>query len=275
MVGLVQGGSDEVSVWWESTLDGLLDTDGAPDEDGVIFATGTLSEGTHELWLYAEDYDQQAFDSITVSIGPDGTVEASGEALTVALLSPVDGSTHEDDEQISFQGMLYSSDSSSGWGDLSVRWNSSIDGTLTVDDYPDSEGRLEGTTTLSAGTHTITLSVSDGDDSHEDSISIEVLGFNFPPQISISTPSDGSSFESDDQIYLKASVSDKEDDPTALEVSWSSSLDGHLITVYGEKDGAARGYSTLSVGSHTLTAIVTDSRGELVSTSTTVSITKP
>ena len=70
-------------------------------------------------------------------------------------------------------------------------------------------------------------------------------------------------------------MSDTEDDPTVLEVSWSSSLDGPLITVYGDKDGAARGYSTLSVGNHTLTAVVTDSRGDQVSTSTTVSITKP
>ena len=271
LVGLVQGGGDEVSVWWESTLDGILDTDGVPDGDGVVSATTALSEGTHELWLYAEDGDQQAFDSVSVSMGAGGAVEDSEEALTVVLLSPLHGSTHEDDDLISFQGMISNTD----WADLDVHWNSSIDGTLTVDDYPDSEGRLEGTTTLSEGTHTITLSATDGDESHEDAISIEVMGYNFPPQISINTPSDGSSFESDDQIYLKASVSDTEDDPTVLEVSWSSSLDGPLITVYGDKDGAARGYSTLSVGNHTLTAVVTDSRGDQVSTSTTVSITKP
>jgi len=268
LVGLVQGSSDEGSVWWESTLDGVLGTDSRPDDDGVVFTTSFLSEGTHELLLYAEDGEQQASDRVSVRVGAVGSAE--GE-LTVVLLSPVDGSLHDEDELVSFLGLVSSTDGSS----LSVRWSSSIDGTLAVDESPDSEGRLEGAASLSEGIHTITLSATDGDESHEDAVSVEVLGFNAPPQISINTPSDGSSFESDDQIYLKASVSDKEDDPTALEVSWSSSIDGPLITVYAEKDGAARGYSTLSVGSHTLTAVVTDCRGALVSTSTTVSISEP
>jgi len=275
LVGLVQGGGDELSVWWESTLDGTLDTDGEPDEDGVVYATASLSEGEHELWLYAEDGDQQAFDSVSVSIGAGGAVDETDTdtdpGLTVAVLSPTDGSIYDDGESVTFQGLISNTD----WVDLSVSWSSSIDGTLKIDDYPDSEGRLEGTVVLSEGTHTITLSATDGDESHADSISVEMMGYNFPPSISISMPSDGSSFESDDQIYLKVSVSDKEDDPTELEVSWSSDIDGPLTTAYGKEDGTVRCYSTLTAGSHTLTAVVTDSRGAQVSTSTSVTVTDP
>lgn len=273
LVGLVQGEGDSLSVWWESSLDGTLDADGLPDEDGVVSTTSTLSEGTHELWLYAESGDQQASDSITVGIGAGSMIEDSDteQGLTVALLSPTDGSTHEYEEAVSFQAVVTNTD----WVDLSIAWSSSIDGLLKVDDYPDSDGRLEGEVVLSEGTHTITLSAIDGAESHEDSISIYVEGYNFPPGISISMPSSGGSFESDDQVYLKVSVSDKEDDPTELEVSWSSSIDGLLLTEYAEKDGTVRGYSSLTAGEHTLTAIVTDSRGAQGSTSTQVSVTDP
>jgi hypothetical protein len=274
LVGLVQGGDgDELSVWWESSLDGTLDTDGVPDEDGVVFTTSTLSEGTHELLLYAESGDQQAVDSISVGIGAGstGADPDTAQGLTIALLSPKDGSTHAYNEAVTFQGLVYNSD----MVDLSVTWSSSIDGVLKVDDSPDSDGRLEGEAALSEGNHTITLSAIDGAESHEDSISVYVDGYNFPPGISISMPSSGSSFESDDQVYLKVSVSDKEDDPTALEVSWSSSVDGPLITEHAKADGTVRGYSTLTAGEHTLTAIVTDSRGAQGSTSTQVSVTDP
>ena len=275
LVGLVQGGGDELSVWWESTVDGTLDTGSTPDEDGVLYTASTLSQGEHELWLYAEDGEIQAFDSVAVSIGAgstgDDTDTSAEPGLTVALLSPTDGSTYKDDESVTFQGLV----SNTNGIDLSVSWRSSLDGTLQIDDAPDSDGRLEGTTSLSEGTHTITLSATSGDESHEDSIKIEMLGYNVPPEISISMPSSGSSFESDDQIYLKVSVSDKEDDPTELEVSWSSDLDGDLITEYGKEDGTVRCYSSLTAGEHTLTAVVTDSRGAQDSATTTVSVTDP
>ncbi|OGD15537.1 MAG: hypothetical protein A2W20_05070 [Candidatus Aminicenantes bacterium RBG_16_66_30] len=85
------------------------------------------------------------------------------------------------------------------------------------------------------------------------------------PQISITSPSDGSSHSRGlDNIAFRADASDVEDD--TLAVSWTSSRDGEIGT------GTEVFRRDLSFGTHTVTAATTDSDGFSASDSITITI---
>ncbi len=78
---------------------------------------------------------------------------------------------------------------------------------------------------------------------------------NTPPNVSITSPANGSTFTQGTSINFAGTATDAEDGNISASLSWSSNLDG----VIGS--GASFSTSTLSVGSHTITASVTDSGG--------------
>ncbi|MFT5684477.1 MAG: hypothetical protein ACI8RZ_005418 [Myxococcota bacterium] len=267
LIGLVQGGGDELAMWWESDLTGPLDVEVSSDDDGVSYSTATLEAGDHVLWLYAEEGDQLVSDEISLTISDEYT--PSTAALSVELLSPANGSSYDEEDQVLFLAKVT--------GDLStmaVSWSSNLDGSLNIDSEPDGDGLLEGSTrALSLGTHTINVSASEGEETEQDSISVTITSNNLPPEISISLPTDGSSFDEGEQLYLKSTVSDIEDIPEDLEVSWSSNIDGHLVSENAEKDGTSRCNAPLTAGDHVLTATVTDPNGATAEDTTSVTIT--
>ncbi len=86
-----------------------------------------------------------------------------------------------------------------------------------------------------------------------------------PPSVSITAPADGSSSTDGDSVTFTGTASDPEDGDLSGSLSWSSSLDGNIGS------GASFSTTTLSVGSHTITASVTDS--DSLSGSAMISIT--
>jgi uncharacterized protein YjiK len=78
---------------------------------------------------------------------------------------------------------------------------------------------------------------------------------NLSPTVSISAPADGSSFNFGDPVTFTGTGSDVEDGDLTNSLSWSSDLDGSLGT------GGSVSTSSLSIGTHTITASVTDSGG--------------
>ncbi len=75
---------------------------------------------------------------------------------------------------------------------------------------------------------------------------------NSAPSLSITSPSNNASFSSNQTITLTAAASDNEDGDISGNIVWSSDLDGDLGT------GASLNVS-LTVGVHTITALVEDS----------------
>ena len=140
-------------------------------------------------------------------------------------------------------------------GDLaySVIWISSID------------GNIDKTVVLSEGTHTITAKVVDSDGlSATDSIVISIIApspENTAPTIEITSPKTGFSFEEGYSFLFKATASDQEDGNLTNSVIWESSMDGKIADL-----------TTLSVGSHVITAFVTDSGGLTTEDSISVSV---
>ncbi len=92
---------------------------------------------------------------------------------------------------------------------------------------------------------------------------------NTAPTVSIATPANNASFTQGDSVSFSASASDAEDGALSASITWTSSRDGAIGT------GASFSTASLSVGTHTVTASVTDS-GNLTTTDTvTVVINAP
>ena len=127
----------------------------------------------------------------------------------------------------------------------SLVWTSNVDGQLGTGNTV--------STGLSAGTHTITLTVTDSLGAI--AITTDTVTVHEPPTTSIVSPTDGAIFTTTDTIAFTGSATDLEDGPlTGASLVWSSSIDGQL----GEGESIT---SNLSAGTHTITLTATDSNG--------------
>ena len=105
------------------------------------------------------------------------------------------------------------------------------------------------------------------------------LGSNLPacalgsgnnlPTVTISAPADGSLYDEGDSITFTGTASDPEDGDLTAALSWTSSLDGAIGS------GGSFSTATLSRGTHTVTASVTDSGGATRTSNISVSVKDP
>jgi hypothetical protein len=239
-----EDGDISSSISWSSDLDGALGT-------GATITTSTLSLGTHTITASATDSGSlTGTDSITV------TIEVFNTPPTVTITAPPTGSTYEEGESTTFVGTA--TDAEDGDISASIAWSSDIDGALGTG--------ATITVTLSPGTHTITASVTDsGGLSDTDTITV-IVNPNTPPVVTITAPPSGSTYNEGDPITFVGNATDAQDGDLSASISWTSSINGILGT------GASITTSTLSVGTHTITASVTDSGGLSGSDSITVTV---
>lgn len=94
-------------------------------------------------------------------------------------------------------------------------------------------------------------------------------GGNTAPTVAISSPANNSTFTQGESVTFAGSAFDNEDGDLSASIAWTSSLDG------GIGSGAGFSTSTLSVGTHVVTASVTDSGGLPDSDTVTVIIDPP
>ena len=136
---------------------------------------------------------------------------------------------------------------------LVVDWSSDLDGRLT----PESEDWLIFEGRLSAGTHTITLSLDDG--IHQPinvSRTVEVLPS--APQLDLTTPLDGDAYSSSFIIQWDARQSvDYDDDNFTMSIR-SDLLDEPL---FSDVSPSQVHFSTLPAGEHTIKITLTDETG--------------
>lgn len=91
-------------------------------------------------------------------------------------------------------------------------------------------------------------------------------GGNTAPAVTISAPADNSSFTSGTSVQFTGTASDTQDGSLTAGLAWTSTIDGSIGA------GGSFATSTLSVGTHTITASVTDSGGLSGSASRTITI---
>ncbi len=176
-------------------------------------------------------------------------------APTVTITAPADGSSFAEGTSIAFSGSA--SDLEDGDLTASLSWTSDLDGPIG------SGGSFSAT--LSVGTHTVNAAVTDSGGLQGSDQIIVTVNANVAPTATITAPANGSSFSEGTSISFTGSASDPEDGDLTSSLAWTSDLDGAI--------GSGGSFSaTLSVGTHTVTAAVTDSGGLQGSDAITVTV---
>ena len=116
--------------------------------------------------------------------------------------------------------------------------------------------------------------VDNNDDPNENDgklyeLSIPPISGNTLPTVTITAPASGSTFTEGSSITFTGTASDTEDGNLTAGVTWTSSINGALGT------GGSVSTSALSLGTHTITASVTDSDGAQASSAMTVTVSAP
>ncbi len=242
-----EDGDISANLAWTSSIDGAIGS-------GASFSTTGLSLGTHTITASVTDSGGlSGSDAISVTID-----NVPNTAPTVTITSPPNPTTVNSGDSVTFTATA--TDPEDGNIAANLSWSSNLDGVI-------GSGASFSTTTLSVGTHTVTASVTDsGGASGSDTVSVTVNALpNDPPTVTITSPANPTTVNQGDSVTFTATATDTEDGNIAANLSWSSNLDG----VIGS--GASFSTTTLSVGTHTVTASVTDSGG--ASGSDTVSVT--
>ncbi len=223
-----EDGSVTSSLIWTSSRDGQIGMGGS-------FST-TLSAGVHTIRATALD-SAGATGSTTITVTVD-------RPPTASIATPANGSVVAAGTPVTFTATA--TDPEDGDIAASVVWTSDRDGVV-------GGGASFSTSTLSAGTHTITAVATDGPGlTATASLTLIV---NAAPIVAITAPADHGMQAAGTAVTFAATATDAEDGDLAANLVWTSSLDGPIGT------GASFDTSTLSAGTHTITAQVTDARG--------------
>lgn len=244
---------EDLTLWFESSLDGRIDITSAPTSDGELNGSIVLSAGDHNVALWAEDSHGQT-DSASVIV----TVEPPNVAPTCGITSPDSGTTAAVGSLIVLEATVNDEDSSND--SLAVAWTSDEDGDLGSS-TPSSTGNVAfPIDTLNPNTHTISMTVTDEDGAT--CTDFILLTVSTPPTLVVNSPSDGDRAHQGDPVTFSALVTDTEDPSADLNVRWESSIDGRLW--FGPPDSSGDSVfisDGLSLGTHTLTITATDSDG--------------
>jgi hypothetical protein len=174
-------------------------------------------------------------------------------APVVRITAPAAGTIFNIGQAITFQGTA--TDAESGNMSSNIQWSSSLDGAF-------GSGAARTISTLRAGVHTITARVTDAQgltgQGRRASRSAHAAGRDHGAGAQLGL------LPRQRPITLTGTATDFEDGDMARNIRWSSSKDGALGT------GASIPASALTLGTHVLTAAVTDSDGQVGQASVTI-----
>ena len=199
--------------------------------------------------------------ALLVSCASDNKVSVYNTPPSVSITTPPDGASYDEGKAVTFQALA--NDDFDASPALTVSWSSDRDGALVGGTPPDGSGALEYTTAnLTPGNHTITVLVVDSEgESGQDTVGITVTEVPDAPQITIVPPVSGEPGLEGDAFEFVATVADEQDDPTLLQVSFASDLDGLFCAPVPDAIGVVKCDAELSGGDHVLTYTVTDTTG--------------
>ncbi len=254
--GMVDDAEDAPSalqVTWETEALGDLGLEVEVTSEGMVEAYGSLSEGEHAVRLRVVDTTgREALESVVIQVGPPNTPPSCGLTL------PADGAAGPLGSEVRFEGTV--GDVDVDVSALQVVWSSDWDGELATS-TPDSDGTVRlAWDGLSVATHLITLRATDEvGGTCTDSIYYTV---GTPPSLTLSSPTDGELVSEGDNVQFTATVSDGEDLPTDVSLTWESDIDGVFSTQGADSTGVVSFREDgLSAGDHTLTVTATDTDG--------------
>jgi len=244
-----EDGDLSAAILWSSSLAGPLGF-------GADLTLTDLWVGTHVVTASVVDAGGLA-GSATVTV----TVEAANTAPGVSITAPADGATVVAGEAVGFSASA--SDGEEGDLSTAIAWTSDLAGPL-------GSGASLTLTDLAVGAHVVTASVTDaGGLAGSATVTLTVEAANTAPGISITAPADGSTVVAGEAVGFSASASDGEEGDLSTAIVWTSDLAGPLGS------GASLTLTDLAVGTHVVTASVTDAGGLAGSAAVTVVVVEP
>ncbi|MBM4393243.1 MAG: putative metal-binding motif-containing protein [Deltaproteobacteria bacterium] len=195
---------------------------------------------------------------LLVACPNDVSVKTFNEGPRASIQSPPDGSSAEEGTIVEFIGAV--TDDKTPGNELFVMWSSDIDGVLQ-DDKPADVG---GTTTLatanlSVGNHVITLTTGDEEgEQAESSIVMTILDVPDAPEITVIHPAEGESAQEGEDFRFVVQVSDEQDPPEALLLSFTLEDGTEFCAPTADATGLAECEASLPGGTQHLFFTVTD-----------------
>jgi thermitase len=240
-------GNLAANVQWSSDLDGFLGTGGSLNKTGMslgqhtITATVTSASG---LTVTA---------TITITI-----TDAGGNSPPLlTITAPANNSAFAVGTNITFTGIA--SDIQDGNVSANIEWRSNINGNLGT-------GASVSTNSLTIGAHMITARVTDSGgltSARTIRVFITNAGGALPPELTILSPANGATFTQGTTVGVLGNAAIRTNGDISDYIQWSSNLDGALVS-----NSSSFGITTLSVGTHIITATVTDANTGLTATAT-------
>ncbi|MDP2313346.1 MAG: putative metal-binding motif-containing protein [Pseudomonadota bacterium] len=199
--------------------------------------------------------------ALTAGCGGDQKLGVYNSAPVVSISSPPDGTSVNEGDVVTFQGLV--SDAQTPSEELIIGWSSDIAGIFLDPPQADSSGlALYSNGTLTPGNHAITLAASDeAGERSQYTIVLTVMDVPDAPEINVVHPGNGESGQEGEAFNFVVQVTDEQDAPETLVVSFESDVDGVFCTPVPDAIGVAECEQSLSPGDHRLTFEVTDSQG--------------
>jgi Putative metal-binding motif len=194
--------------------------------------------------------------------GQSGIVKYN-DPPAVNILAPASGQEFNEGQQLDFQAKVV--DDTTPAEELVVQWTSSIDGILSEESVPDSNGSVVfSTASLSVGNHVITLKAIDRE-GEEGTYGLDVSIKDVPdaPTLTVVHPIPGESGVEGYPFTFSVQVGDEQDPLDTLAITFSSNLAGSepFCTPVADALGVAECDYPLGAGDHTLSFEVIDSDG--------------
>ena len=243
------------------------------NESGTAECPIPMTLGATQINVTVKDsQDAASMTTLNIQVWPAGTLdtgtdtnspEDTGTTNTtpdnlppvVFITSPESGETFVENDDIDFKGLTF--DYQEVANDLSIEWSSTSIGVFDITNS-DSEGNISTQSPLPAGTHQISLTVTDsGGLSTTKTTDIEILSLVLPTvQCQILSPNNGDSViigNSGNQFVMEGFVGSS-GPISELSYNFSSNVDGWLDSGNINNDGSL-GWSgtSLSEASHNFT----------------------
>lgn len=231
------------NIAWSSNQQGALGT-------GATITVSSLSPGFHTITGTVTDTrGMTASKSITITIRNTTPV--------VSVAGPISGAAYSVGKVINFSGSA--TDQQDRNLSSQMTWTSDLQGQIGT-------GGSFSRSDLQTGTHTVTVRVVDSGNltaTATFTVSVAPSGGS-APTVTITSPTSGTTVIAGSTVTFTGSASDVQDGNKSSGIAWSSNLQGSL------GNGSSITRSDLVVGTHTISAQVTDSSGLTSIATTTV-----
>lgn len=188
---------------------------------------------------------------------------SANRAPTATIQSPDSGAVFYPDEAVTFEGEGVDPEEGALAG-ASLVWETIREGVLGTGASLTTTGPATG---WQVGEHILMLTATDGPGLFDVATTRFSIYENFPPEVTITSPSDGGTVAAGDPVTMTGTATDlHEGTLSGASLTWSSDRDGVLGT------GATLTRTDLGVGAHVLTLTAVDERGASATSSVAIQV---